>query len=291
MDECVSCYDDWVVDTETTSYICNQCAAFTTYQPLGDKIVPGVRGLKTTVKGIRTVEVESIHKENKYILWLENVLHIPFNPNNIFSLEHWDTSGGRYTGGGGAITLITKDGKSIARCMKVTNNLYQIKLTIQKSGSSTTKSEIVTPQTYLTSKPTQSWETWHEWFGHMSYSGLQKLVDLKLVNGFSVDTRTPKPDCIACTEAKQTVEPFNESSEWVTAVELTHIDMWGKYRISSISWKQYYVVFVNDCGWFTSLNFTKMKDEAIQKVKNYFMHLKLLGEIQKHYALTEGKDS
>ena len=42
----------------------------------------------------------------------------------------WDTSGGRYTGGGGTITLITKDGKSIAKCMKVTNNLYQIKLTI-----------------------------------------------------------------------------------------------------------------------------------------------------------------
>ena len=36
--------------------------------PLGDKIVSGVGGLKTTVQGIRTVEVESIYKENKYIL-------------------------------------------------------------------------------------------------------------------------------------------------------------------------------------------------------------------------------
>ena len=124
------CYDDWVADTGTTSHICNQHTAFTTYKPLGDKIVSGVGGLKTTVQGIRTVDVESIHKENKYILQLENVLHNPSNPNNLFSLGRWDTSGGRYTGGGGAITLIPKDGKSIARCVKVTNNLYQIKLTI-----------------------------------------------------------------------------------------------------------------------------------------------------------------
>ena len=124
MDERISYYDDWVADTGTTSHICNQRAAFTTYKPLHDKIVSGVGGLKTTVQGIGTVEVESIHKENKYILLLENVLHIPSNPNNLFSLGHWDTSGGRYTGGGGAITLITKDGKSIAKCMKVTNNLY-----------------------------------------------------------------------------------------------------------------------------------------------------------------------
>ena len=130
MDERVSYYDDWVADTGTTSHICNQRAAFTTYKPLGDKIVSGVGGLKTTVQGIGTVDVESIHKENKYILQLENVLHNPSNPNNLFSLGCWDTSGGRYTRGGGTITLIPKDGKSIARCVKVTNNLYQIKLTI-----------------------------------------------------------------------------------------------------------------------------------------------------------------
>jgi len=75
------------------------------------------------------------------------------------------------------------------------------------------KSMTVTPQSYLISEPAQSWETWHKHFGHISYSGLQKLLNLKLVNRFNVDTQTPKPDCIPCTEAKQTVKPFNESSE------------------------------------------------------------------------------
>ena len=65
----------------------------------------------------------------------------------------------------------------------------------------------MTPQTFIANEPAQSWETWHRRFGHISYNGLQKLYD---VNRFNVDTRTPKPDCIACTEAKQHVEPFNK---------------------------------------------------------------------------------
>ena len=68
----------------------------------------------------------------------------------------------------------------------------------------------MTPQTFVANEPAQSWETWHRRFGHISYNGLQKLYDLKLVNGFNIDTRTPKPDCIACTEAKQHMEPFNK---------------------------------------------------------------------------------
>ena len=88
------------------------------------------------------------------------------------------------------------------------------------------------PQNYLTSKLTQSWETWHKLFGHINYLGLQKLLDLKLVNRFNIDTWTPKPDCIACTEAKQTVELFNKSSEQVSEPgELIHINMRGKYCI------------------------------------------------------------
>jgi len=58
--------------------------------------------------------------------------------------------------------------------------------------------------------------------------------------------------------------------------ELTHINMWGKYCISSINRNQYYVVFVDDHGQFTSLDFTKLKEQAIQSVKNYITCLKTL---------------
>ena len=86
-------------------------------------------------------------------------------------------------------------------------------VSVKKPGATqhTGKTTTCTPQTFQATEPTQTWETWHKRFGHISYSGLQKLYDLNLVDGFTVDTRTTKLDCIACTEAKQTKEPLNKS--------------------------------------------------------------------------------
>ena len=87
-------------------------------------------------------------------------------------------------------------------------------------------------QTFVANNKLPTWETWHRRFGHVGYTGLQKLLDGKMVEGFTVDVDSPKPNCIACTEAKQHVEPFPKSSIRKTeAGELTHIDLWGKYSI------------------------------------------------------------
>jgi hypothetical protein len=199
-------------------------------------------------------------------LTLEDVLYILNNRNNLISLGQWDTAGGRYAGGGGTLTLITKDGKSIARGTKIGNNLYKIKVSVCKPNTTHAKGHTVTPQTFMSNEPSQNWETWHNQFGHISYSGLQKLLDLNLVDGFSVDTRMPKPDCVACTEAKQSQEPFSKSTDRTTEPgELTHIDLWGKYDITSINGNQYYIVLVDDAARYTSIDFLKKKDEAAQK--------------------------
>src|SRR5258707_6418294 len=80
-----------------------------------------------------------------------------------------------------------------------------------------------------------SWEAWHKRFGHVSYTGLLILLVKCLVDGFEVDTSSPKPDCVACTEAKLTVTPYSPSSKRNTKPgELTHVDLWGKYDKASI---------------------------------------------------------
>jgi GAG-pre-integrase domain len=86
--------------------------------------------------------------------------------------------------------------------------------------------------TFFGSEPACSWKTWHHQFGHIGYSGLQKLLDKKLIDGFNVDECTLKPDCVACTEAKQHIEPFPKASSRNTQPgELTHIDLWGIYAV------------------------------------------------------------
>ncbi len=71
-----------------------------------------------------------------------------------------------------------------------------------------------------------SWKTWHQRFGHIGYTGLQKLHELGLINSLNVNTRTLKPNCIVCTKGKLTIKPFNKSAMCVKEVsELTHIDL------------------------------------------------------------------
>lgn len=131
-------------------------------------------------------------------------------------------------GRGGELTLITKNGIPVARGTKIGNNLYQMQVALRTLNTKVMSA--ITPQCFVTNEPAQSWETWHKRFGHIGYSGLQQMLDHDLVDGFSVDTQTPKPDCVTCTEAKQSVEPFGPHSDRKTKPgDLTHIDLWGKF--------------------------------------------------------------
>jgi hypothetical protein len=90
-------------------------------------------------------------------------------------------------------------------------------------------------------------------------------------------------DCIACTEAKQHEEPHNKHVERNTVPgELTHIDLWGKYKVVSINGHQYYIVLVDDASRMITVDFLKGKNEAVQKVKDYLMHLKVHGQNLKY---------
>ena len=53
------------------------------------------------------------------------------------------------------------------------------------------------------------------------------MLDKNLVEGFSVDTRMPKPDRIACTKAKQSVEPFSPNSNRKLNPEILLILIYG----------------------------------------------------------------
>ena len=246
---------------------------------------------KANVEGLGTVELETVYNGNRYLLKLDNVLYIHSNRSNLIFFGRWDQARGWYTGGGGTLILITKDGEPVARGTKIQNNLYKMKVSIRKPSASCSKKTVLTPQTFQATEPSQSWETWHKRYGHVGYSGLQKLLDLNLVDGFTVDSRTPKLDCVACMEAKQTEEPFNKTTNRVTKPgELTHIDVWGKYRVASINGNQYYTIFVDDAARFTIINFMKNKSDAVEKVKHYLTHLRTQGKSPKAIHFDNGKE-
>ena len=101
---------------------------------------------------------------------------------------------------------------------------------------------------------------------------------LDLVDGIQVDTKSPKPDCIACTEAKLFEAPYGPTSHTETKIrELTHVDLWGKYDIRSIHGNQYYLLLIDDAARHITVEFLKRKSQAVQKVKDYMMYLKARG--------------
>ncbi len=101
----------------------------------------------------------------------------------------------------------------------------------------------------------------------------------------------PKPSCVACTESKQSVEPFGQPTDWKTKPgELTHIDLWGKYDIASINENYYYILFVDDSERFNTTEFLKGKNDATQKVKNYLAYLKAHERKPKAIRINQGKE-
>jgi len=117
---------------------------------------------------------------------------------------------------------------------------------------------------------------WHRHFTHIGISGLCRLFDKQLVTGFNVDRESTFSDCEAYTEAKQSVILFNKTVDHdAEPGELTHIDVWGKYSVSSINGFQYYLLMVDDASRYVTVEFLKSKDQAVQKVKNYFTHLEV----------------
>jgi len=107
----------------------------------------------------------------------------------------------------------------------------------------------------------KSWDMWHCRFRHIGFSGLQRMLDLQLVTGFNVDHKFPKSDCVACTEAKQSVLSFNKKGDNNTHLgDLMHINIWGKYDVTLINGCQYYLLMVDDASWFITVEFLKSKD-------------------------------
>ena len=112
-----------------------------------------------------------------------------------------------------------------------------------------------------------------------------------MVEGFTVDKDSPKPDCIVCTEAKQHVEPFPQSSIRKTeASESTHIDLWEKYSIRLINGHQYYLLLVDDAKRFATIECVKQKSDAAQAIINYLAHLKTQGRNPNRIQIDCGKE-
>ena len=266
---------DWLADSGSTNHITNRRELFSSYEPTPEATVHGVGGKIIQVEGRGTVKLIAQYGTRKRTLYLEKVNYIPSNKYNILALGRWDSHGRRYQASNGNLILYDHDDVPVLKGQKINSNIYKFQLSPSDASNETSDKQY----TFSCNESKQSWETWHRRFGHVSYTGLKKLLDERLLDGFTVDANTPTPDCISCTEAKQSVKPFGEKDDTArkNKGELTHIDLWGKYEISSLNGHQYYLLLVDDATRYVTVYFLKGKYEAAQHVKNYLTYLHVRG--------------
>nr|KYP65699.1 Retrovirus-related Pol polyprotein from transposon TNT 1-94 [Cajanus cajan] len=88
---------------------------------------------------------------------------------------------------------------------------------------------------------------WHRCLGHLSYSRLDFLA--KKFLHFCLEKTN---NCNICALARQTRLPFPPSSiSSVKPFELIHCDIWGPFKVSSLSGAKYFLTIVDDFSRFT----------------------------------------
>jgi len=127
-----------------------------------------------------------------------NVLHVPDFNCNLLSLGHLDAAGIRFEGSEGEIQLKEK-GKVIG-IGKKKQGMYSLNVVGDEPKQAIANAAV---------DDTASWEEWHRRFGHLAYSGLEKLKKADMVTGLDLEgDAKPTGVCEACVKAKLARRPF-----------------------------------------------------------------------------------
>src|SRR6266581_5738828 len=264
---------DWMADSGTTSHIIHRRDVFINYHPIPERPISGVGGLTTHAIGCGDLNLRSHCSKNTFILWMHNVLYMPRTKTNLLSLGRWEHDRCTISIKDSVISLIMPDGRIAVHGSKTHNNLY--KITFEHASQVP-----MIDCSFSAFSTSPNWVAWHRRFGHVAYGGIKKLFDFDLLDGAKVNLKSSKPDCVACTEAKLFQLPYEfippQQSE---PGELTHMDLWGKYDITSINGNRYYLLMVDDASRHVTVEFLKSKDQAAQKIKDYLTYLRVRGKI------------
>src|SRR6266850_1967922 len=121
-----------------------------------------------------------IYDNKIHTITLSNILYVPTNHHNLLSLGRWACASGTFKGGTN-MSLISPNNTMIAKGTLISNNLY--KIAFKYSLNSDTEQRQFTFVTEVL-----TWETWHQRFGYVSYTGLGRLHAQNLVHSFTIDT-------------------------------------------------------------------------------------------------------
>jgi hypothetical protein len=256
----------WTVDSATTSHITYDKSAFIEYTPIKPIPVKGLGNNTVPAYGRGTIEILTSASHDARTILLYNVLYVPDTQDNLLSIARVDKAGGQVRFSHGKAFLLDNNEQLIAEAPAI-NRLYV--LNFFRKTDPKERSNIAHPT------QNNSWTEWHKRFGHVGISGLKRLKQANLVNGFDVDIGSTFIECEPCIAAKHAHTPFPEHAEARNTVpgELTHTDLWGPTKIQALNGAHYNMVLVDDNTRHIVTEQAKTKDEACTRLQNYFIYI------------------
>lgn len=253
--------DAWWLDSCANQHVCVNKSLFTSYTKQWDRKIGGIGG-KCAVEGIGTIVLKFRVGSDIIRHHVKNVLHVPKFNSNLLSLGHLDAVGIKFEGSEGQVRLKSRDGKTIGTGKKK-RNMYFLDAVGDVPEMAIANAAV---------DDTATWEEWHRRYGHLAYSGLERLKKAGMVTGLDIDgDAKPNGICEACVKAKLARRAFPKEATEKTEKpgELTFTDVWGPARIESIAKSKYYISFTDHHTRRVSVVFMRSKDEAYDRVTEY----------------------
>ena len=176
----------WHADSTATCHVTSDFEALWDYIP-NIETIQSIGGIEIQSHGHGTVKLRSIINKRSYKITLSRVCFIPLQWNSLLSLRQLDSQGGSVFIGNSWILIYDQHGMTVATG-RVKRNQYQLDV------------KTIYPEHVHITQEQLSWDQWHTCYGHISFSSLQKTMNL--VNNFIVDMNTVPSDCSACAKAK-----------------------------------------------------------------------------------------
>lgn len=129
-------------------------------------------------------------------------------------------------------------------------------------------------QTALYGKNQETTVQWHKRLGHLSYSGIGKMLKFEMVEGINLKTNDcgkQREVCDSCMAMKQTANRFQdmELPRSRISLELVHSDVCGFMEQTTFDGNRYFVTFTDDFTHFSVIYLLKRKSEVFDRFKEF----------------------
>jgi hypothetical protein len=110
------------------------------------------------------------------------------------------------------------------------------------------------------------------WYRRLSHPSLKKTTILGNFLNFEVFQ-----DAFynVCKVAKQPRLPFVlRSHKTIGKFHMVHMDLWGRFHLTSAQGSSYFLIIIDDYSRFTWLYFVSNKSKVFNRIKNYINYMK-----------------